>query len=227
MKISNTASRLNEIMKERNLKQVDILSLAKPFCMKYGIRLGRNDLSQYVNGKVEPGQEKLTILGLALDVSEAWLMGYDVEEGRESTASNNEKTDVDKFLLPLPPMKEWQVIGGTACGSPLYKEIENESVMAPVDIDADCVFKCIGDSMINARIFDGDLVFVKLGEYVEDGQIAVVRIGEEYTLKRIYRGPDYLELRAENPTYPPRIIRGEQENAEIVGKAVKFISSVI
>lgn len=226
MKISNTASRLNEIMKERNLKQVDILSLAKPFCMKYGIRLGRNDLSQYVNGKVEPGQEKLTILGLALDVSEAWLMGYDVEEGRESTASNNEKTDVDKFLLPLPPMKEWQVIGGTACGSPLHRELE-ETIIAPADIDADRVFRCVGDSMVGAHIFDGDIVFVKTGENVENGRIGVVRIEDEYTLKRIFRGEDYLELRSENPKYPPIVIRGEQENAEIIGKAVKFISSVI
>lgn len=139
----------------------------------------------------------------------------------------NKKAQIPPQTLPLPKMKEWKVIGGTACGSPLYKEIDDELVMAPTDIDADCVFKCIGDSMINARIFDGDLVFVKLGEYVEDGQIAVVRIGEEYTLKRIYRGPDYLELRAENPTYPPRIIRGEQENAEIVGKAVQFLSRII
>lgn len=226
MKISNTASRLNEIMKERNLKQVDILSLAKPFCMKYGVRLGRNDLSQYVNGKVEPGQEKLTILGLALDVSEAWLMGYDVEEARESPASKNEKTDVDRFLLPLPPMKEWKVIGGTACGSPLHRELE-ETIIAPADIDADRVFRCVGDSMVGAHIFDGDIVFVKTGEYVEDGRIGVVRIEDEYTLKRIFRGEDYLELRSENPKYPPIVIRGEQENAEIVGKAVQFLSRVI
>lgn len=226
MKISNTASRLNEIMKERNLKQVDILSLAKPFCMKYGVRLGRNDLSQYVNGKVEPRQEKLTILGLALDVSEAWLMGYDVEEARESPASKNDRTDVNKFLLPLPPMKEWQVIGGTACGSPLHRELE-ETIIAPADIDADRVFRCVGDSMVGAHIFDGDIVFVKTGENVESGRIGVVRIEDEYTLKRIFRGEDYLELRSENPKYPPIVIRGEQENAEIIGKAVKFISSVI
>ena len=81
--------------------------------------------------------------------------------------------------------------------------------------------------MIGAHIFDGDLVFVKTGEYVEDGRIGVVRIGDEYSLKRIYRGNDYLELRSENPAYPPIIIRGEQENAEIVGKAVQFLSRVI
>lgn len=129
--------------------------------------------------------------------------------------------------LPLPRMKEWKVLGGTACGVPLYKELDSETVLAPEDIDADYVFRCVGDSMINARIFDGDIVFVKSGVAVEDGQIAVVRIEEEYTLKRIYHGPDYLELRSENPTFKPIIVRGEQENAEIVGLAVKFLSNVI
>lgn len=129
-------------------------------------------------------------------------------------------------LLPLPRMKRWQVLGGTACGQPLFKPLVDASVLAPADIDADFVFQCVGDSMINARIFDGDTVFVKEGE-VPDGQIGVVRVGEEYTLKRIYHGADYLELRSENPMYPPIIIRGEQENAEIVGRAVQFLSRVI
>lgn len=221
MKISNTSARLKSVMAERGLRQIDILNAAKPFCVEYGIKLEKNDLSQYVNGKVEPGQEKLTILGLALNVSETWLMGYDVSASREPTVPSAPN------IRPMPRMKEWKVLGGTACGEPLYKELEDESVLAPADIDADFVFRCVGDSMIGARILDGDTVFVKAGENVENGQIAVVRIGEEYTLKRVYRGPDYLELRSENPKYPPIVIRGEQENAEIVGKAVHFLSRVI
>ena len=130
-------------------------------------------------------------------------------------------------ISPMPQMKQWKVLGGTACGKPIFRELDDETILAPASIDADFVFRCVGDSMINARIFDGDIVFVKSGVEVENGQIAVVRIGEEYTLKRIYRGEDYLELRAENPMYPARIIRGEQENAEIVGKAVQFLSRVI
>lgn len=83
MKKFSTADRLNQIMRTRNMRQVDILNAADPFCRKYGVKLGKNDLSQYVSGKVEPGQDKLTILGLALNVSEAWLMGYDVSPERE------------------------------------------------------------------------------------------------------------------------------------------------
>lgn len=78
MRISSTASRLKEIMSERNLSQTDIVNAAKPFCEKYGVKLGKSDLSQYVNGKTEPSRNKLTVLSLALAVSEAWLMGYNV-----------------------------------------------------------------------------------------------------------------------------------------------------
>lgn len=83
MKSSSTSERLKQIMKEKSLKQVDILEAAKPYCEKYGVKLTKSDLSQYVSGKVEPGQEKLTVLGLALNVSEAWLMGYDVNMERD------------------------------------------------------------------------------------------------------------------------------------------------
>nr|WP_302594493.1 hypothetical protein [uncultured Acetatifactor sp.] len=90
MKKENTASRLNKIMAERNLRQVDILECVKPFCIKYDIKMNKSDLSQYVSGKVEPSQEKLVVLGMALNVSEAWLMGFDVP--MERTASIKESS---------------------------------------------------------------------------------------------------------------------------------------
>ena len=78
MKPSTTAERLQEAMNIRGLKQVDVLRLAEPYCRAYGVNLGKTALTQYVSGKIVPRQDKLTILGLALDVSEVWLMGYDV-----------------------------------------------------------------------------------------------------------------------------------------------------
>lgn len=83
MKKYTTAERLRQIMSQRGLKQIDILLLAEPYCIKYNVKLNKNDLSQYVNGKVEPKQHKLSILGLTLNVNEAWLMGYDVPMERE------------------------------------------------------------------------------------------------------------------------------------------------
>lgn len=93
MKISNTSSRLNEYMKKHALKQVDLLRMAQPFCEKYGVKLNKSDLSQYVSGKVEPGQDKLFILARALKVSESWLMGYD--DNNENSKNKTYTDDID------------------------------------------------------------------------------------------------------------------------------------
>ena len=83
MKKYNTSDRLHQIMEERNLRQIDILNRCDPYCKKYNVKINKSDLSQYVSGKVEPSQEKLVILGMALNVTEAWLMGLDVSPERE------------------------------------------------------------------------------------------------------------------------------------------------
>lgn len=82
-KVQNVADRLNLIMKQRGLKQVDILNLAKPYCEKYGVKLAKNYLSQYCNGKNEPGRDILNVLSLALNVNPAWLQGFDVSQTPE------------------------------------------------------------------------------------------------------------------------------------------------
>ena len=101
MKISSTSKRLSEIMKENNYRQVDILNICEPYCKKFNIKLNKNDLSQYVNGKVEPGQEKLSILSLALNVSEVWLMGYDVPKSRNSIISTPHANISDEILYAI------------------------------------------------------------------------------------------------------------------------------
>ena len=88
MKISNTSKRLKQLMEGMHLKQVDILNMARPICIEYGIKLSKTDLSQYVSGKVEPGAEKLTVLAKALGVQETWLMGYDVDMKKQNDYAN-------------------------------------------------------------------------------------------------------------------------------------------
>lgn len=78
MKKYNTAERLQTILAERNLKQIDLYNLALPICEKNNIKLYRSHISQYVNGVIEPSQEKIVILSEALHISPAWLMGFDV-----------------------------------------------------------------------------------------------------------------------------------------------------
>lgn len=84
-----TSKRLNQIMADENLRQVDVLERCKPYCRKYGVKLNKNDLSQYVSGKVIPKQDKLSILALALNVNEVWLMGYNVPAGRDELSDND------------------------------------------------------------------------------------------------------------------------------------------
>lgn len=101
----NSAERLHQIMSEKNLSQKDILSLCKPYCEKYGVTISKSALSQYCSGKYEPDQRRLTILGMALNVNEAWLMGYDVpmKRGTEKEAPTSESvlTEFDKEIVKL------------------------------------------------------------------------------------------------------------------------------
>ena len=100
MKKSTTSDRLNQLMKDHNLKQVDILKMCKPFCKKYEVKLERNDLSQYVSGKTEPGQKKLMVLAEALNVSPVWLMGLDVPMERNNNISRNQyDEEIEKIAL--------------------------------------------------------------------------------------------------------------------------------
>ena len=81
--------------------------------------------------------------------------------------------------------------------------------------------------MINARIFDGDIVLIREQPDVDNGEIAAVLIGEEATLKRVYKYKNRIELRAENPTYAPlNYEASELSSIRILGKAVAFISTV-
>jgi transcriptional regulator with XRE-family HTH domain len=95
-----TAERLREVMDRRGLKQADIVRLCQPYAEKLGIKFQKSALSQYLSGRNEPNQYKLTVLALALNVSEAWLMGYDVPMERKETTTDN-LTDGEQLLLSL------------------------------------------------------------------------------------------------------------------------------
>lgn len=106
MKISNTADRLKEIMSEENIRQVDIIERAQLYSSKYDAKITKTDLSQYVSGKVEPGQAKLFVLASALNVNEAWLMGYDVPKTRNSFVSLPHEEITDAILQCISLLAE-------------------------------------------------------------------------------------------------------------------------
>lgn len=189
---------------------------------KLGVKT--NAVSKWECGRVEDiPTSKIKAMSVLFEVPTSYLID------EESPFQEESKRSFPSNIVPIPKMREWPVLGATACGKPLHRELLDETVMAPDDIKADVVFRCVGDSMINARIFDGDAVFVRLQPEVENGQIAVVRVDDEYTLKRVYYHEDYVELRPENPVYKAIILRGyqlEPENFEVVGLAAAFMSVI-
>lgn len=116
------------------------------------------------------------------------------------------------------------LLGNVACGEPIYAAEEHEAyAVADADIGADFCLIARGDSMINARIFDGDVLFVRLQESVDDGEIAVVLINDEATVKRVYydKENNVVTLIPENPLYKPMRYVGEQLcDIRILGKVV-------
>lgn len=132
-------------------------------------------------------------------------------------------------ILPISTQKI-PFLGSVACGQPIYADEDKESyVVLGTNIKADFCLKAQGDSMIDARIHDGDLIFVRKQEIVDNGEIAVVLIGDDATLKRVYYYPDKqkLLLQPANPKYEPFIYVGEElDQIRILGKAVAFQSDV-
>lgn len=206
------AKRMQEAMRIRNMKQVDIVE-------KTG--LGKSAISQYYSGKYEPKQKGIYLIAKALNVSESWLMGYDVPMERTSVKYPDNILKIET--------KKFPVLGTIAAGQPIYAEENFESyVEAGANIQADFCLRVHGDSMVNARINDGDIVFIRKQPDVNDGEIAAILIGDEATLKRVYKKKNEIILVAENPNYAPMVYKNhELEEVRILGKAIAFQSNVI
>ena len=234
-RIYSTAERLQQLIRDRGIKQADILAAAQPYCERYGVKLNKSDLSQFVNGKSNPGQWKLTVLASALNVSESWLMGLDVPMERQSSDPSDDGSIVLSSvpnLFPLPKTKKVPRLGTIACGEPILAQENIEDYdKAPEGVNCDFTLKCKGDSMVGARINDGDIVYIRQQDEVENGEIAAVLVDDsgesDATLKRVYLYENQIVLQAENPKYSPWVYTGEAMNkVRIIGKAVAFLSGV-
>ena len=173
------------------------------------LRLGyrdRSSIAKIETGKVDLSQSKLTELSEIFGVTVHYLMG----------------------LQPMPGTYKIPILGSIACGAPILAQQHIDGYTAvPEDIHADFALICKGDSMAGARIFDGDIVYIRAQEQVENGQIAAVLIDGEATLKRVRCFDDRIALEPENPTYRPLILWAEDMNrARILGKAVAFTSQI-
>ena len=218
-KTATFAQRLREGLDLRGMKQIELAT--RSGISKYSI-------SHYLKGDWEGKQDAVYELARALNVSEAWLMGYDVPAERSApkvSVQLDKKPTIPPGFMPLPKMKKVPLIGAIACGDPITAIQNREGdVNAPVDMRCDFALKCRGESMIGAGIHVGDVVYIRIQPEVENGEIAAVRIGDEATLKRVYLHSDYIELRPENPAFESIIRRREEMNdVQIEGKAVGWM----
>ena len=202
-----------------------ILALIEQKDLSYGeladlTGIPKSALQRYATGSTEKiPLPRIEVIAKALGVSSAYLIGWAPEESNAAAPSN---------IIPMPTMSQVPLIGTIACGSPILaaENIEG-AVDLPEHIHADFALRCKGDSMINARIFDGDVVYIRQQETVESGEIAAVLIGDEATLKRVRLFPDHITLEPENPQYRPLVYWEEAMNeVRILGKAVAFTSVV-
>lgn len=181
------------------------------------VGVGKSTVRKWENGDIENmKRDKIALLSKILKLSPLTFITGEVEYG---TPDN---------IIPLPKMKKIPLLGTIACGEPILAAENIEALInADENLNADFALRCKGDSMINARIFDGDIVYIREQPDVEDGEIAAVLIGEEATLKRVYKYLSKVVLRPENPLYDDMIYSKEEMNeVRILGKAVAFLSAV-
>ena len=169
--------------------------------MKEAARQLKMPYTTYVNyekGFREPNSETLIDIADFFDTSIDYLLfKYNVRHSEGGvTAPNN--------IIPMPEMRKIPLIGSIACGAPILAEEHIEDYIdIPKHIHADFALTCKGDSMINARIFDGDIVYIRKQDTIENGEIAAVLIDDEATLKRVRLYDDHISLEPENPQYRP------------------------
>lgn len=181
------------------------------------VGVGKSTVRKWERGDIENmKRDKINLLSQVLKLSPLTFITGEVAYGMPDN------------IIPLPRTKAVPLLGTIACGKPILA-VENVSCYVRIDeeVKVDFALECKGDSMINARIFDGDVVYIREQPDVENGEIAAVLIGEEATLKKVYKYPSKIVLCPENPLYDDIVYSEEKMNeVRILGKAVAFLSMV-
>lgn len=182
-------------------------------------RMGYKDkssISKIENGRSDIPQAKVEAFAQALETTTAYLMGFESDPVAQTVPPGFE---------PMPRMVKKPLIGDIACGQPILAQQNiTDYLDVPESLHCDFCLRCHGDSMIEAHIQDGDIVYIRCQPQVEDGEIAAVRIDGEATLKRVYYDGQSLTLMPANSRCRPKTYTGaELENIRIEGKAVGFV----
>ena len=205
---------LKDFGKRVKEKRIELKMTQEELAIKSGYT-SRSSINKIELGLVDLPQSKIIALANALLTTPTYLMKLE------------DNTSISDQLRPIH-LKKFPMLGEIACGKPIFANEEHETYIdAAADIKADFCLTARGDSMTGARIFNGDIVFIKEQPIVDNGQIAAVIINDEVTLKRWFYYPDQkkLILQADNPKYEPFVYLGEElENIRCLGRAVSFMS---
>lgn len=222
---------IRRLRKEKGITQAELAKLT-----------GYSDKSMIAKiekGLIDLPQTKIEIFAKALDVSPMDLMGWKESEPEngiqkavailDQLVENSRVEMVEEYIgCHSSKISVIPLFGNIACGEPIFADNNIEShIICSKDLHADFALTCKGDSMIDARIFDGDIVYIKEQPEVESGEIAAVLIDDEATLKRVYYQKNKIILKPENKDYEPLVFVGEEIlDVRILGKAVYFLSKV-
>lgn len=205
MKI-NKGNIIKNLRTERDLTQEEVGKI---------IGASKQTLHKYENGIITNiPQDKIEALANLFDVSPSYIMGWE-----------KDKTDISNIpgVIPVKKIIKIPILGHIQCGSPVMS-VENYEGYFPADpeiINSDFCLYADGDSMIDAGIHEGDLVFFKQTPQVENGTIAAVFVDDTTTLKRFYKKENQIILQPENKSYSPIIINlDESTNIRILGEMV-------
>ncbi len=194
MKKTTFAQRLRFLIDDAGITQTEL-------ARKAGV--SKSSISRYLKGDWEAKQDIVYAIAHSMGVNEAWLMGYDVPMKQLSSTipSNAIPYECPTGMVP--------VLGSIPAGTPVIADgcIEGYEPIDRPHPDEYYWLRVQGDSMVNARIFSGDLVLIHMQNYAENGQIVACRVnGDEATLKRYREQDDCVMLIPENPDYEPRIV---------------------
>lgn len=210
------------LREEQGLSQQDLAD-------KLGYK-SRSAINKIELGLRDISHSKVIAFANALGVSPSYLLGW--SENKESNVNPDNNVFSIGNITPLPKTSKKPRLGVIACGEPILAEENIEDYDdVPDDMKCDFTLLCEGDSMINARIFDGDIVYIRKQPQVENGEIAACLVEGEFetkaTLKRFYKYDDKIILQAENPAYPPFVyVKEEMNRVRVIGKAIGFTSKL-
>lgn len=208
----NMGERIKELRLSKGLTQEELGKI---------IGVQKAAIQKYESGLVKNlKRSTIQILANLFEVPPSYIMGLEDKEINHIHEFPN--------IYPITSKKSVPLLGTIAAGIPTLAEEQAEYLVAnEFDIEAHFALKIKGDSMINARINDGDIVFIRQQPDIEDGEIAAVLIDGEATLKRVYKMPGRVQLRAENPKYAPMDFTEKNcDDFKILGKAVGFQSKL-